>query len=291
MTPDTLVPAAALVVALLTGGLISVLSYREYRLQRALDARLKGDRDGAPPLLCFTHPQFRARVLSPGGVIPRWEKLALRVSPTRLSLHRRQPTVPERFGCAPAELRWFGRPRKYSPGANELWLHAETAAGWQIVHIRLSQTDMRALVRALKQVANPELVTAYRRRRPYIHYGPVAACPAVQDIHGAWTLDAPVRLYLMPRFLVVLDAVPPRVLPLEQVQQIGALRRLDALAADGLVRFTVGGERLAFALPGHDAFAQQLAEAARRTLEAPLERKAKSKSHDDYPPWLEDEDE
>lgn len=283
MSPDLLVTLTGLAVTLLVVGAVSIPAYRERRLQRALDARLKGDEDGAP-LLCFTHPQLRARVLSPGGAIPRWEKLALRVAAGRLSLHRRQSAAPERFGCSPTELRWFGRPRKYSPGVNELWLHAETAAGWQLIHIRLSQTDMRALVRALKQMASPELVTAYRRRRPYIHYGPVVAQPAVQDIHGAWTLDAPVRLYLMPRFLVILDVVPPRALPLEQVQQIGALRRLDAPAADGLVRFTAGGERLAFALPDHDAFAQQLAEAARRTLEAPLERKAKSKPHDDYLP-------
>ncbi len=95
-------------------------------------------------------------------------------------------------------LRWFGRPKKYHYGKNDMWLHFEMAGGWQVICLQLYRTTMQALVRALKEVAPPELVTAYRRRRPYVHFGPADAQPAQQDILGAWTLGAPLSLYLMP---------------------------------------------------------------------------------------------
>jgi hypothetical protein len=137
------------------------------------------------------------------------------------------------------------------------------------------------LVRALKQVAAPELVTAYRRQRPYVHSGPHNVRPATQDIHGAWALGDAFALYLMPRFLVILeDSRVLRKIPLEAIQQIGALRRIDAPQADGLVRFRAEEEPFAFSLPGYEAFAASLAEAAKRSLEAPLEQKQKGK--EDY---------
>jgi hypothetical protein len=90
----------------------------------------------------------------------------------------------------------------------------------------------------------------------------------------------------MPRFLLILRSQRvERKLALESIQQIGALRRLDAPGAQGLVRFQVRDETLAFALADHAAFAEALAAAAKRTLEAPLEQKQKKKDDD----WDEDE--
>ncbi len=95
-------------------------------------------------------------------------------------------------------------------------------------------------------------------------------------------MDEPVSLYLMPRFLVILQAMKVvRKIPLESVQQIGAFRRLDQPNADGLVRFRADEETLAFAVEPHDGFAAALAEAARRTLEAPIMQKQKKKDDED----------
>jgi hypothetical protein len=182
----------------------------------------------------------------------------------------------------PDQVRWFGRPEKYHPGKNELWLHLEIENQWCILKLRMQRPDISNLVRALKVVLPPELVTAYRRHRPYIHYGPVMAQPAQQDIHGAWTLQPPIQLYLTPLWLVALQN--SRVIDkirLENIQDVGALRRLDRPDDNGLVRFNVEGKPKAFALADYQALAAQLAEAAKRTLEEPLLQKQKKKDEDE----------
>jgi hypothetical protein len=146
----------------------------------------------------------------------------------------------------------------------------------------LPKTSMQILVRTLKEVVPEDLVTAYRRRRPYVHYGPAAARPAAQDMQGAWTLGVPVDLYLMPLALLILEGpTVQRTIPLDQVQRVAAIKRLDQPGAAGLVRFEASGEPLAFALAQHEAFAQALAEAARRTLEDPIEWQRKKKKQVD----------
>jgi hypothetical protein len=216
----------------------------------------------------------------------QWRRGVILITSQQIAIYERTLEMPLRFACAPDQAQWFGRPNKYQPGMNEIWLHIEADATWQLVKIRLFHADMRDLVRALKVICTPELVTAYRRQRPYLHRGPVSAQPAVQDIHGAWTLSKPVDIYLMPRFLLILhERRVERKIGLETIQQIGALRRLDAPGARGLVRFQVRDETLAFALADHAAFAEALAAAAKRTLEAPLEQKQKKKDDD----WDEDE--
>lgn len=182
---------------------------------------------------------------------------------------------------APAQIRWLGRPKKYNIGQNELWIHMEQGGQWWWVKLKLYQNDMRILIRTLKEVIAPELVTAYRRRRPYVHWGPVAAQPAVQDMHGAWTLDEPISLFLMPAALVLLEGMTvQRSIPIERVQQVSAFRRLDQPRAAGLVRFTVDEETHAFALGAFEEFAAALAEAARRTLDDPVIRKKKTEDYE-----------
>lgn len=184
----------------------------------------------------------------------------------------------------PDQIRWFGRPRKYTYGSNALWLHVEQEGQWRLVRLRLDRTAMQTLIRTLKPVvsSDPELVTYYRRRRPYVHYGPVKAHPATQDIYGAWQLADAVTLYLTPRYLVVLDgAKVQRVLPLHRLQNVAAVQRIDRPGAEGLVRFAHGEEVLAFALSKHGDFAEALAEAAKRTLEDPVVWQRKKKKQAD----------
>jgi hypothetical protein len=141
-------------------------------------------------------------------------------------------------------------------------------------------------IRALKTIVSPTLVTAYRRRRPYIHFGPVKAQPAEQDIHGAWSLDEAILLYIMPLYVVLLRGEQVlRLLPMERLTQIAALRRLDKPEDDGLVSLTVDGEKLAFALKDYEQAAAAISEAAKRSLEEPVMRKQKKKDDEDEDEW------
>ena len=261
--------------------------YWQRRVARAVQARLADITSREPPLLLLNSWNVACHVARPGERDPRWRKCIIILTPGHLTVYDRSAALPEIISVAPAQLRWFGRPYKYGAGYNEIWLHVDDQAGWRVVKIRLYRDPMRQLVRALKLFGAAELTEAYRRRRPYIHYGPVTAHPAAQDIHGAWVLGEPVNLYLMPRFLVIRSGSSVlRAVPLEAVQQVGALRRLDAPGAKGLVRFRAEEETFAFALRQHEAIAAALAEAAKRTLETPIERKRKTRD-DDYP---DDED-
>lgn len=273
-------------VFLLIAGL-TLLSWRQLRRERAIAARLEQiAAAGEPPLLIINQADLRHECAYIGGISESARAGVLVLTPQRLTLYERTPEMREILSFAPEQLRWFGRPRKYTGGYNDIWLHIEQPPGWLLLKIRLYRTTMAGLVRALKAFAAPELVTAYRRRRPYIHAGPLKAAPAAQDIYGAWSLAQPVSLYLMPRFLVILGGETVlRTIPLEAVQQIGALRRLDVPGAQGLVRFRAEEETFAFALDGHEALAAALAEAAKRTLEAPVERKQKARDDDEYPEY------
>ena len=176
-------------------------------------------------------------------------------------------------------------------GENTIWIHAEIGTGWHILKLRLYQYDMQKLVRALKEISTPEQVTAYRRRRPYIHEGLVTAFPAHQTITGAWELDSPVQLYLMPLFLVILrDNHVQEKIDLSNIQDIGALKRMEGGKPEGLIRFFVDNELRAFAIDDYEQWAELLATASKRTLEEPVMRKRKSKDNDgEFDDWDEDE--
>jgi hypothetical protein len=95
----------------------------------------------------------------------------------------------------------------------------------------------------------------------------------------------------MPAFLVVLDAAKvQRTFPLHIIQGIAAVERMDRPRAAGLVRFEVEGEKFAFALDRHVEFAEALAEAAKRTLEDPLQWQRKKKKPDDIDFYEQEED-
>jgi hypothetical protein len=276
---------------------IAFMIQRQFKRYQAIQARIEEVRQAEqslaffnpvdvevePPFAFLNHWDLRYRIETLNNPKTVSGDGLLSVSSKRLALYARSPEMPELLTFRPEQVRWYGRPKKYSSGRNEIWLHIEGDAGWMLLKIGLYQEPMRDLVRILKAVTAPELAVAYRRRRPYIHAGLVKAQPATQDIHGAWTLAEKVDLYLMPRFLVLLTGEQvARKIALETVQEIGALRRLDQPRADGLVRFRTGEETLAFALREHEGFGQALAEAAKRTLEAPIEQKQKGKKDDDW---------
>jgi len=223
-----------------------VRSVRQGRRTRQLIEELQS----ANPAPMWVHdPWGRARREVINGARTRPRPFLIAFDAAQVTLYTLHTDPPSSFTFAPVELRWFGRPKKYTSGMNTLWLHVERGGAWHRIVLRLPRERMMALVRALKAVATPEQVTAYRRRRPYIHVGPFPAHPATQDLLGAWTLGPARQLSLMPSHLVVLDGERvERTLPLEQVQKISATRRLDQPDGAGLVRFEFGAERLAFAL-------------------------------------------
>jgi hypothetical protein len=255
---------------------------RAIRIQKLYEARRAEIEATEHAVLVITYWPQRWQITAINGQAGRWDNCIIAITPTHIILYDRSTTLQERFRCTIDQIRWFGRPEKYSTGNNEIWLHVEREYRWELLKIQLSQGAMQDFVRALKTVVPPELVTAYRRRRPYVHGGPLTGQPASQDIHGAWSLEELVNLYLMPRFLVIMRGQTVlRKLPLEAVQEIAALRRLDQPDAQGLVRFRAEEETFAFAIADHEGFAKLLAEAAKRTLEMPLERKQKNKLQDD----------
>lgn len=234
------------------------------------------------PLLVIPPGWTKYRITTIGAVSdPRKRKCVLAVTEQGIATYPHQREMSVDYSCLPGELRWFGRPVKYHRGTNEIVIHAEIADQWQVLQMWLGRYDMQKLIRAMKAIATPEQVKAYRRRRPYIHHGPLLAEPAHQTITGEWELAKPVTLYLTPSHLTILeDTRVLRAIPLEKVQRIQAMHRLDAPKANGLVRFQVEGETMAFAADDHRALAADLAEAAKRTLEEPVLQKRKSK--DDY---------
>ena len=255
-------------------GLVSAFKRRQAQIE-AIRSREN------PLLLLDGWPSGRAEIQPLQGQPRNYRRVIACLGPENLSLHQLGREPKELFRATYDHLRWFGRPVKYHDGSNEIWLHWETPEGWRLLKLWQERSAMARLVRSLKPLVAPELVTAYRRRRPYIHAGPVHAKPATQTIHGSWMLADAIHLYLMPRLLLLLQGTTiTRQIPLEQIEQVGALQRLDAPEADGLVRFLVADEVLAFALPDHITFANQLAEAARIQLEAPIFPKQKGKKDD-----------
>ncbi len=251
---------------------------RQLRIRQTMRAAINVQKSDYPEMLLFEQLGTRYTLEVINGTAGKRQVGIFTLSSRGITIYPIKTPPEPIFDFAPEDIRWFGRPQPYSAGMNDIWLHVERKREWMLVTLRLGQTEMADFVRLLKTLVDPELVTAYRRRRPYIHYGPVQAQPAEQDVHGAWTLEAALSLYLMPRYLLILyNEAVQTLIPLESVQQIGALRRLDAPEANGLVRFQTAEAHYAFALKEYETFAGALAEASKRTLEAPVMQKQKGK--------------
>lgn len=284
MPEDIAGPLISCGVVVLIVVVLVIYARRQIQHFEALNAFIAGLRSAEGVLLCF-HPWDGAYQLTTlnGENLKHGRAFILCIKASEIALYDpKSTTFDQIFSFAPEQVRWFGRPQKYHGGVNEIWLHLEVGTGWHLLKLHMGRAYMHDVVRALKSVLPAELVTAYRRQRPYIHYGPISVQPAHQDIHGSWTLQPPLHLYLMPLFLLVIDGLEViRKIPLETIQQVGALQRLDRPDAQGLVRFQIEGEKMAFALDKFEVFATSLAEAAKRTLEEPMLQKQKKKEDDE----------
>ncbi|MGB7338481.1 MAG: hypothetical protein WBC91_06275 [Phototrophicaceae bacterium] len=216
----------------------------------------------------------------------KWQRGTLLITHKRIAMYPYTPDDPETaealFTINPHEIQGFWRPIKYMAGENEIWIHAQIGDTWQILKMKLYQYDMQDLIRAMKVITTPEQITAYRRRRPYIHRALTTAFPAHQTLTGAWETASAVQLYLMPLYLIILvDGKVHERIDLKDIQDIAALKRMDGGKPEGLVRVFVDNVLRAFALNEYEAWAQDLAEASKRTLEEPVTRKRKSKDEDE----------
>jgi hypothetical protein len=272
-------------IAALIGCALLFLFLRVKRLSDLANTRLKSLQELHQDALIRHYYTLERCAVTRIGVSASesWDRLVLLITEAEIGFYRISFRPREPFIFTPAQIRWFGRPQKYHVyGRNELWLHVERDGQWYLVKIKQYYTDTQDTVRALKSLL-PHLVTPYRRQRPYIHYGTIEAREAEQAITGEWTLLEPVRLYLMPLYLVLMDrANVRRTLPLETVTHVASIDRLDA--PGGVVRFRAAGEQIAFAVEDHHAFGEALAEAAKRSLEQPLEvygRKGKKGKEDE----------
>jgi hypothetical protein len=165
-------------------------------------------------------------------------------------------------------MRWLGRATNAAGKTSDLWLDVEVERRWYTVGLCLPKPRMRGLEKLLARLAPAELLL--ERHRPNNRRGPLQAAPATQDLQGAWILDEPVKLYLTPGSLVVLqdDFVQHR-LSLGDIKHVEALPRLDAPLAAGLIRFEYKGDVLAFALNDYQDFALLVADSSGETLERP----------------------
>jgi hypothetical protein len=180
-----------------------------------------------------------------------------------LIVYPESPEMREYHVFGREQLRWFGHPE-----AEQLWLHFERNGRWWVLRMALGYDDKLRVLAALRDFA-PGLMPPYHRGL-HVHYDPVSARRAEQEITGEWTLYEQRTLYLMPLYVVVLnDNTVQDALPVESITHVASVPRLDA--PGGVVRFRVAGEDLAFALDDYEAFAVALAEAAKRSLDAPLE--------------------
>lgn len=220
------------------------------------------------------------------GARSGWRNCVVVVSLEGVTIYPQTQKMDVSFHFARENLRWFGRTTKYVDGKNEIWLHFEQNGTWQLLMLRTTKSIMQSLVRGLKQIATPEQIKAYRRHRPYVHAGPVDAWSAEQDLYGVWSVHPETQtLYLMPAFLIWLDGVQVRhKIALEQIQQIEALRRVDAPDQDGVIRFRVNDEpeARAYVLAEYLEFGAALAEAAKRSLEDPFVYLKKKKDDADW---------
>ncbi len=253
---------------------------RRYQIVSRFAEQLRAD----PNMLYVGNLDFQQQVMPSNRGAVRWRHClpaitsdTIRLYPIR-GLHVGDPIILPRD-----TLRWFGRPKKYHNQRNELWLHVEQNAQWSLIKLRAFRYQMQQVVRALKVPAGPDLVTAYRRQRPYVHYPPVYARPASQDIYGTWSLGDPMTLYVMPLYVVLFkgDRVERR-LPMEHIQQIAALHRLDDPGMGGLITLQVSDEKLSFAVDDHERVAAAISDAAKRSLEAPVIHKKKAVDDDEW---------
>ncbi|MDX2138638.1 MAG: hypothetical protein SF123_11135 [Chloroflexota bacterium] len=261
-------------------------------LERSLRLRCQ-EIDERKPLYRLGGPypfsaRYRLQQIGVPAAATRWQPCLCSVERDGFHLYPRTRKWDQHVQFEVATLRWFGRPHKYQPGNNDIWLHFEKAQSWHVLMLQTDRYPMQQFVRAIKQIATGEHITAYRRQRPHVHLGPLPAQYASEDLYGVWTVEPqPLSLYLMPSALVELQtAQVQRILPLETIQDIEVMRRLDVPDAHGVVRFkhveAHSTEYIAYTSPAYVEFAQALIAATRRTLKNPPTFYGKKEDEDEW---------
>ena len=261
-----------LIVFALLAGLTAYSAYRG-RVYRARLERLR------PRGVLFSSEEAVVRVTSPSRPTGRWVPALLFITEKQLIAYARRGDETPLFSCYAHEIEGYWRPQKYQEGVNGIEIHANAAGHWSILKVRLMKSRMMALVRALQERVDEDIVRAYRQRRPYLYRPPAPAHLATQDLYGMWTHGDSFNLYLTPSRLVFLgdgDQVE-QVIRLRDLQNIRVFNGIDAASGD-LVCFHLpaGKEDIAIAVEDAEAWAQSIATAARRTLEEPVTRKRKA---------------
>lgn len=271
------------------GGLVatvaSIYGYLEIRRVSRTAKLVDRLRQYDPLFLSDRWTRVRYTIDSLTDSASKWQRGTLLITHKRIAIYPFRPDDPDTaealFTINPHEIQGFWRPIKYMAGENEIWIHTQIGDTWHILKMTLYQYDMQKLIRAMKLITTPEQVTAYRRRRPYIHRDLTTAFPAHQTLTGAWETDSAIQLYLMPLFLVILvDGKVRDRIALSDIQEIAALKRMDGGKPEGLIRFFVDNVLQAYALNEYEVWASDLADASKRTLEDPVTRKRKSKDDD-----------
>lgn len=267
---------------ILVGTLWGYISFQQNKQTVRLLYRLYQEQ---PFYLSETHDRVACQWQAMGEKDSKqWRPCILFVGHKRLAVYPRpaQEDASPLVSIAPHELRGFWRPIPYHSGENEVQIHAQIGLTWGILRLKLPQSQMYLLIRAIKELSTADQIKAYRRQRPYPQKGLSPAYPAEQRLTGEWELFNPVDLYLTPLHLLVLrQGEIQKVFNLDQIQQIGALKRMEGLQNEGVFRFHAENKVYAFATNDYEAWAESLADAAKRSLEEPVMRKQKSKDASD----------
>ncbi len=271
-----------LVILTVTCALMVLLIWYGLRQARLHQERIKRLR---PPNTAFTEYSMGIRVAHPSHPAESsdWTKAILFVSnkhivayPSKAPKGSDEPLI-SLFGH---EIEGFWRPKKYEDGINGIEIHANASGQWTILRAKLTKSRMQALVRALKELVDDDIVRAYRQRRPYVYHPPDTAYLATQDLYGMWHYETPFKLYLTPATLVFLtdDDVVQRVIKLRDIQNIRVLEPGDSDIENGLIGFTLSStlEDVAVVVENTESWSTSIAAAARRTLEEPVTRKGKA---------------
>jgi hypothetical protein len=214
-----------------------------------------------------------------GERVPRERKAIVAVLPGYVAVYPLTIRMREAFTFNTDDIRWFSLVRGYSDLEREIALDLEKDLQWIDLRIRMDKASIKKLTEAMEPIAPNTVLFTRSRRRPNVRLDPVQAWPATQDIHGAWTLDDPVKLCITPLYLVVLrDGYVQNSFLLTALEDIRADKRLDDPDAAGLVRFTVADATFAYAVNDYAGFAETLAGAIKRNVEESAGQKQKTQA-------------
>jgi hypothetical protein len=209
----------------------------------------------------------------------RERKAIVAVLPNYVAIYPLTVRMQEAFTFNTDDIRWFSLVRGYSDLEREIALDLEKDLQWVDLRIRMDKASIKKLTEAMEPIAPNTVLFTRSRRRPNVRPDPVQAWPATQDIHGAWTLDDPVKLCITPLYLVVLrDGYVQNSFLLPALENIRADKRLDNPDAAGLVRFTAADETFAYAVNDYAGFAEALAGAIKRNVEESAGQKQKTQA-------------